>query len=155
MKYSTLMARWRLRCGLAQTRDGCSLDYTAGIDIDALLHSRIADWYMRLVSQGHTEALIPADISDAIMINTAFDRSQIELQLPERCLCPVSVSIENMPCTIIDRQKHPRMAALVLAPTPGVAGATDGPEAVYDPAVNTITIPFCRSISGDKISCMA
>lgn len=155
MLYSRLFEQWRLRAGLSQQRDQCSLDYAAAVNIDNVLHRRIADWYVRLVRERHFDVLIPADISSEISVEILADRRTVHINLPDNTLELTALYIENKPCRIIDAERYPRLAELVLAPMPGISGPIDGLEAVYRRADRTVSVPFCRAVPSDQIRCSA
>ncbi len=155
MLYSRLFEQWRLRTGLSQRRDECSLDYAAAVNIDNVLHRRIADWYVRLVRERHFDVLIPADISSEISVEMQADRRTVLINLPDNTLELTALHIESKPCKIIDAERYPQLAGLILAPMPGISGPTDGLEAVYCRADRIVSVPFCRAVPMEQIRCSA
>lgn len=132
MLYADVVARWRMRAGLADVRDDCAVDFTAGINYDNLLRSCIADWYVRLVLDGHTDVLIATDISQQLTMRPPTDPHEVRIDLPPTVIRPASLWVGNRPCTIIDAATQPRRAALALACTPRTDGPADDLTAVYD-----------------------
>lgn len=155
MLYADVVARWRLRAGLADVRDDCAVDFTAGINYDNVLKSRIADWYVRLVREGHTDVIVATDISGQLSLRPQADAHEVLIDLPASVLRPASLWIGNKPCTIIDAASQPRRAALALACTPRTDGPADDLAAVYYATTHTLILRLrVRPVMSD-ISCTA
>lgn len=151
MKYSELMQQWRLRCGLPAGRDECSLDYASGIDVDDLLHRRIADWYVSLVRKGVSGDLVDTDVSVGITV-TMLPGNILSVRLPDEVLLPSRLTVEKQPCRIIDSELSPRLSRLVLE---AGCSPTEGLEAVYSASGRELFVPYCRTVSSEDVMCRA
>ncbi len=81
---SRILELRRLAAGLGNARSDCSIEYTDGLDVDALLLQRLRYRYLELLDTADTRLLAPDNIASSVIAAHTADGG-VRLNLPDSC----------------------------------------------------------------------
>lgn len=109
--------RWRVRLGFGPLRSDGPVERVDGIDVDAVIRERIADWYAGLLSQGPLEMLHISDISDYATIDKVRDGVvTVKLSPVVERVTSVRLLEWNNDATVITPESDPVTAMMQQSP---------------------------------------
>ena len=118
----------RLQAGLTPMRSDCVIEYTDGIDVDAMIDSRLRQWYLKLLSEGPRELLTEQDMAASATVGTEdVPAAGCSVRLPAACVRafalrlsqwrhPASILPAEAMARVVERQKNPFLRATVDSP---------------------------------------
>lgn len=110
LSYNELLAQFRARSGLSPSRNNCSLDVLAGVDVDRLLEQHIRDWYAKIIENGVPELLDPENIASLLTAESIGDGTAI-VHLPPECRRIFTIKLKGWQreAQVLDHKKYPRL----------------------------------------------
>lgn len=81
---SRILELRRLAAGLGNARSDCSIEYTDGLDVDALLLQRLRYRYLELLDTADRRLLAPDNIASSVLAAATTDGG-VRLNLPATC----------------------------------------------------------------------
>lgn len=91
-----MLERCRLVGGLEPLRSDASVEYTDGIDIDAILESHLRSRYLEMLDSGRAESVAADDISATVRVSeTEVSGGGVMLTFPSMCRRVLSVSLRG------------------------------------------------------------
>lgn len=81
---SRILELRRIAAGLGNARSDCSIEYTDGLDIDALLLQRLRHRYLELLDTADPRLLAPDNIASSVLAAATADGG-VRLNLPDTC----------------------------------------------------------------------
>lgn len=77
----------RTLAGLTPMRADCVIEYTDGIDVDAMIDSRLRQWYIKLLAEGPRELLAEQDLAAGASVSVGgAPASGCTVRLPGSCV---------------------------------------------------------------------
>lgn len=139
---SEIVERLRLIAGLAPLRTDGTIEYTDGIDINAILEERLRAWYLKLLDSGDAIATAAEDISSLATVSM-FDAPAggTIIKLPRLCRRVFSIQMQgwNRACPILTPDWQDTVIA--LQQNPFSEAKADRPIAVMGNDFNAGSVP--------------
>lgn len=145
-----MLERRRMASGLEPLRDDCTVELTAGIDLDGVLEAQLRRRYLDLLDNGERRKISAEDVSDMTALSSVTDSSigGVLVTPPDNCRRVLDVQLEGwsravevLPASeaahVTSLQLNPYTAATSEHPVAvAVAGSTGGrtPEIMAWPA---------------------
>ena len=127
-----MLERRRMASGLEPLRDDCTVELTAGIDVDRVLEGQLRWRYLDLLDNGERRKISAEDVSDMTALSTVTDSSVggVLLTPPDNCRRALDVRLEGWvrPVEILPVQEAGRVMSRQL--NPFTAATADCPAAV-------------------------
>lgn len=124
--------RLRILAGLEPEHTDCAIEYTDGLDIDALLDQKLRAWYLDLLDNGDMSLLAPADISSTARCTDGVGDGS-EIILPAMCRRVDSIRLEGWNRSTRVLSPSEATAAIRRQSNPFLAATADSPVAVESP----------------------
>ncbi len=131
-----MLAYARMKAMLEPQRADCAIEYTDGIEVDALLEEQLRQWYLSLLLHGAREHLAEVDVAVQSVLNSAVSPGGGSVvSLPQACLRALEIRMDGWLCAapilpasalphLVRRQRNPFLAA--TASTPVAVMSEDG-----------------------------
>lgn len=125
-----MLGHRRLVGGFEPLRTDCTVEDTAGTDIDALLEAQLRGRYLELLDTADVALLAPADIAADTAVDAGADGCSL-LALPAACRRVLSVRLGGWECCaeVLPQAEEGRVRALQL--NPFTASDASVPKAVW------------------------
>lgn len=125
-----MLERRRFVGGFEPLRSDCTVEDTAGTDIDALLEAQLRGRYLELLDTADVALLAPADIAADTTVDAGADGCSL-LWLPARCRRVLSVRLDGWECCaeVLPQTEEGGVRALQL--NPFTASTVSTPKAVW------------------------
>lgn len=93
-----MLERCRIAGGLEPLRNDSTVNFTDGIDVDALLQQRLRSAYLRMLDEAPLELLAPQNIAGDTAVLKEAAGDGVYLSLPPECRRVVSVRLYGWDC---------------------------------------------------------
>ncbi len=130
LKAAEMLSLWKLLGGYEPLNDGCAIDCTDGLDLDAMLLRRIEGWYANQLLTAPADALPVYDIADDVCPERGPDGS-VTVQLLEGTVRLISVKMAGWqrPAIILSDRQAPEALA---QRNPFSRATASSPVAIHD-----------------------
>ena len=137
---SEMLSRLRLIMGLEPLRTDCSIEYTDGIDVDAVLEQHLRAWYVAMLDDAPPHLLAPTDISRLVVVSECPAPSGVVFDLPALCRRVFEVRMPGWYHTVAVRPPEYCEAVCSRQLNPFTRATTARPEAVLMPGGRSLML---------------
>lgn len=133
-----MLQRLRVLAGLDSLRADCTIEYTDGIDVDAMLEIKLRAWYLGLLDSAPASLLAPADITSVAAVEDDAPAEGCRVTVPGMCRRAFDIrlggwlrAVPVLPAAnadqVLRRQLNPYTRATAASPVAVAApGGADG-----------------------------
>lgn len=91
---SEMLNLWKTVMHLQPVHSGLSVERSDGVDLDAILLTRIRQWYAQLLQSAPENVVPVADVKDALSVSVA-DNGVVTAVVPPQCVRPVEWKLKG------------------------------------------------------------
>lgn len=151
---SEMAARYRLFAGLVHSREDCTVEYTDGLALDAMIGDSLRRAYVRLLREAPRGLLAVEDVASAFGSPESLREGLAVLRLPEACVRLFELRLEGWtrPAEVEPSEALPAMLMaadnIYTSPAPGAPRAVLGPDgrSVYLHPMTSRAVTLARGV---------